>query len=117
MTESAKRRREKGEVVGGGFIVLRRGDETNRFRAKAAKGFLSPFEHPTLEAATAEATRLAAMPNAKGIYCVMQQIAAILANPGADNQGAQDGKTQNSEEGGEKGRSKEVCQEAKSGLT
>lgn len=44
------------ESVGGGFFVFRRGDWSGRIRP--SKSF--PFEHATLEAATAEAARLAA---------------------------------------------------------
>lgn len=44
-----------GEVIGGGWIVLRRGDDTGRIRPS----FMT-FEHPTRESAEAEASRLAA---------------------------------------------------------
>lgn len=44
-----------GEVIGGGWIVLRRGDDTGRIRPS----FMT-FEHPTRESAEAEAARLAA---------------------------------------------------------
>jgi len=45
-----------GEVIGGGWIVLRRGDDTGRIRPN----FMT-FEHPAREAAEAEAARLAAL--------------------------------------------------------
>ncbi len=48
------RKPRPGEVIGGGFIVLRRGDRTKRFRTP-----LWPFEHGSLEAAQAEAAKLA----------------------------------------------------------
>ena len=44
-----------GEVIGGGWIVLRRGDDTGRIRPS----FMT-FEHPTRESAETEAARLAA---------------------------------------------------------
>lgn len=48
-------RKAKGEVVGGGWFVFRRGKKTGRIGA----GGQLPFEHPTLAAAHAEAERLA----------------------------------------------------------
>lgn len=44
------------ENIGSGFFVFRRGEWSGRIRP--SKNF--PFEHATLEAATAEAARLAA---------------------------------------------------------
>ncbi len=46
----------KGEKVGGGFFVFRRGKKTGRIGCKRDA---LPFEHPTLAAAEAEAVRLA----------------------------------------------------------
>lgn len=43
----------KGEAIGGGFFVFRRGSSTNRIITRRWM-----FEHPTYEAALAEATRL-----------------------------------------------------------
>jgi hypothetical protein len=45
-----------GEQIGGGWIVLRRGYDTGRIRPS-----FKTFEHPTREAAEAEAARLAAL--------------------------------------------------------
>ena len=45
----------EGETINAGFFVFRRGDSTNRIRPSQL-----PFEHPSLEAAVAEAQRLAA---------------------------------------------------------
>jgi hypothetical protein len=44
----------KGEEIGGGYFVFRRGDDTGRIRPSPW-----PFEHPTLCAAKREADRLA----------------------------------------------------------
>ena len=44
----------EGEKIGGGFFVFRRTGRTGRIRPPEW-----PFEHPTLEAAQAEAARLA----------------------------------------------------------
>ena len=44
-----------GEVIGAGFFVFRRGGGTGRIRPAQW-----PFEHPNLEAAEAEAAKLAA---------------------------------------------------------
>lgn len=46
----------KGEVIGGGFFVFRRGDRTGRIRPKTW-----PFEHASFDAATTEAQRLSNM--------------------------------------------------------
>lgn len=56
-TEPQRRQRvRKGETIGGGFFVFRRGHKSGRvFTFNGA-----PFEHPTFESALAEATRLAA---------------------------------------------------------
>lgn len=43
------------ELIGGGYFVFRRGDDTGRIRPSHW-----PFEHPTREAAEAEAAKLAA---------------------------------------------------------
>jgi hypothetical protein len=51
----------KDEVIGGGYIVLRRGDGTGRVRPP-----LWPYEHGAYDAAKAEANKLAAaQPGAK----------------------------------------------------
>ncbi len=101
-----KKRAAKGEVVGGGFIVIRRGDGSGRFRANVTKGFVTPFEHPTREAAEAQARRLASLPDAKGTYCVLQQITAIPAGNGVGGQqgGPTDGHEKDREENRQKGR-------------
>lgn len=48
------RKARDGESIGSGFFVFRRGGRTGRIRCPEY-----PFEHPTLEAATAERERLA----------------------------------------------------------
>ena len=49
-------RKEKGEVVGGGFFIFRRGKKTGRIGCKSKA---IPFEHGSLESAMGEAMRLA----------------------------------------------------------
>ena len=46
----------KGERIGGGYFVFRRGDGTGRIRPSPW-----PFEHPTICAAKREADKLAKM--------------------------------------------------------
>ena len=54
-----ERRRAKGEVIGGGHFVFRRGKKWNRVRFVLPKGGqIVPFEHATLESALAECERL-----------------------------------------------------------
>jgi hypothetical protein len=48
----------KGEKIGGGWFVFRRGKKTGRI---ACKRNALPFEHPTFYAATMEAERLASV--------------------------------------------------------
>lgn len=69
----AKARAVKGEVVGGGFFVFRRGDRFNRVGlGKGDRKFYYPFEYPTFEAAHKEAARLASL-NPGETYCVFEQ--------------------------------------------
>jgi hypothetical protein len=51
-----RKRPRDGESIGGGYFVFRRGDSTGRIRPGE-----TPFEHPSLEAATTEAARLAVL--------------------------------------------------------
>lgn len=46
----------KGEQIGAGYFVFRRGKKTNRISTKSTM----PFEHPDLKSAIAEANKLAA---------------------------------------------------------
>lgn len=46
----------KHEQIGGGFFVFRRGKKTGRISVRTT---VLPFEHPSYEAAEAEALRLA----------------------------------------------------------
>lgn len=61
----AQKRAERGEVVGGGFIIMRRSPkngrikQNNRQRQDGSVYAADPFEHPTYEAAFAEAQKLA----------------------------------------------------------
>lgn len=50
-----KSRAEKGEVVGGGYFVFRRGKRTGRI---GVKNSTIPFEHGSRESAMAEVARL-----------------------------------------------------------
>lgn len=59
------------ETIGGGFIVFRRGDDTNRIRPA-----FWPFEHATLEAAHEQAKRLAAA-NPGKTFDVFKSVASI----------------------------------------
>lgn len=68
----------KGEQIGGGFFVFRRGTTTGRIRP----GRLWPFEHPTLAAAEAEAQRLANHWPGQ-TFITVQQVAAAYAEPAA----------------------------------
>jgi len=68
-----ERRIERGEVVKGGYFVFRRGETTGRVKINPAK---LPFEHGTLEAAMAEAKRLAhGSPLIE--FSVFQQVATV----------------------------------------
>lgn len=49
------RQARDGEQIGGGYVVFRRGGGTGRIRTPEF-----PFEHPTLEAALTECSRLSA---------------------------------------------------------
>jgi hypothetical protein len=66
-------KQRKGEMVGGGWFVMRRGTDTGRVGCRP--GF--PFEHPTLESAENEATRLAKLhPGHK--FCVLNQVSVAI---------------------------------------
>ena len=68
-----EQRLAKGEVVRGGFIVFRRGETTGRVKINPNK---LPFEHATLEKATAEALRLSK--SNPGIeFCVFHQVVSF----------------------------------------
>lgn len=68
-----KLRAKLGKVVGAGYFVFRR-DETNRVQVNP-KG--RPFEHPSLEAAMAEAKRLAHA-NKMVPFSVFQQVTTVM---------------------------------------
>lgn len=77
MSKRDDRRKAQGEVVGGGYIVFRRGKKWGRVRitGKDWMKFFQPFEWPTEDAALLEAERLAKKhPGEK--FCVFQQVAA-----------------------------------------
>lgn len=66
-------RKARGEVVGAGYFVFRRGRTSRRIKPDF-KGF--PFEHATLQAAEAEAARLARL-NPGNEFVVLQQVSAV----------------------------------------
>ena len=66
-------RTQRGEVVGGGYFVFRRGRTSKRIKPDL-RGF--PFEHATLQAAEAEASRLARL-NPGNQFVVLQQVSAV----------------------------------------
>lgn len=74
-----KSRAERGEVVGGGYVVIRRGDSSGRLRGNMKTPFL--FEYPTLEAATLEATRLAMEDKNFCQYDVFKVEASLRSSP------------------------------------
>jgi len=66
-------RLKKGEVVHGGYIVFRRGQTTGRVKVNPNK---LPFEHATLDKASAEALRLSR--DYPGIeFCVFHQVVSF----------------------------------------
>jgi hypothetical protein len=66
-------RREKGEVIGGGWFVFRRGKRTNRISVRHS---VMPFEHASEESATTEACRLK-LYNPNERYGVFKQVKEI----------------------------------------
>lgn len=76
-----KKRADQGEVVGGGFIVFRRGKKWNRVRIqfKDWMKFFAPFEHATRADAKAEAIRLS-LKNPGECFCVFQQVYSTKDN-------------------------------------
>lgn len=67
------------EQIGGGFFIFRRGSTTGRIKTGYIKHGKMPFEHPSLEAATAEAERLGALYG--GIYDVFARAWSLDAGP------------------------------------
>lgn len=64
-----------GEMIGGGYIVFRRGTEHGRIRPTTkGKTTMLPFEHPTMESAMDEMKRLAAL-HVGQEFCVFEQVA------------------------------------------
>ena len=65
-------RKRKGEVIGGGYFVYRRGKRTGRISIASKL----PFEHPSFEAALQEADRLHALEPKEsfGVMCEMYRI-------------------------------------------
>lgn len=66
---------KRGEVVGGGFFVFRRGVTTGRIKVDPER---LPFEHATLDVAQAEAVRLAAA-NPGVIFSVFQEVTRAMS--------------------------------------
>lgn len=76
-----QRRLDMGEVIGGGFIILRRGKEFGRISIDKSK---LPFEHASLPRAEAEANRLAAS-NAGQRFDVWQLVKTVTCKMGSDS--------------------------------
>ena len=55
MNKTQLEKGRKGEVIGGGFFVFRRGKKTGRVGVRLGT---TPFEHGSYESASAEAKRL-----------------------------------------------------------
>lgn len=72
------RKARKGEQIGGGFFVFRRGHRTGRIRPAHL-----PFEHPTFEAAQAEADKLADAQPGQTFIVVGQVYLVCLPAPAA----------------------------------
>lgn len=70
-----KERTQKGEKIGGGFLVFRRGRKSNR-----VKPSWCPFEHPSAEAAKVQADKLA-KENPESSFVVLQVIDTSKAEP------------------------------------
>jgi len=70
-----KRNSRPGESIGGGFIVVRRGNGSGRLRMNEW-----PFEHGTYEDAEAEARRLSEQYPGKA-FAVLQQVSPTFAIP------------------------------------
>jgi len=68
----------RGEKVGGGYFVFRRGRTTGRIKINPNK---PPYEHASLDDATKEATRLA-MENHGIDFVVFQQVGRIIYSAG-----------------------------------
>ncbi len=102
----------KGETVGGGFFVFRRGETSKRilFKAKRDGEVIRPFEHGSLKAAIEEAQRLEA-DAFNGQFVVLQQVAVVdirKKHPpgngaGGHKGGTRNGKTKDREESRQEG--------------
>lgn len=75
LTDSwAAKRAAKGELVGGGFFVFRRGKRTGRVAIALANHL--PFEHASRESAEAEASRLAGLTPGER-FVVLEAVATV----------------------------------------
>lgn len=75
-----KIRQRRNEQVGGGHFVFCRGGRTGRIKTGAILAGKIPFEHPTLESATAEAIRLSELHGRS--FVVLSQIVAVHQESG-----------------------------------
>lgn len=69
-------RKEKGEMVGGGYFVFRRGRSSGRIKINVEKspvGIWLPFEHASVDSAIRQAENLQAM-HLNTTFCVLQQV-------------------------------------------
>jgi hypothetical protein len=110
----------KGETVGGGFFVFRRGETSKRilFKAKRNGEVIRPFEHGSLRAAIEEAQRLEA-DAFNGQFVILQQVAAVdirKKHPpgngaGGHKGGHRNGHSEDSEENSQESRKKSSGEE------
>ena len=73
-----KSRKEKGEVVGGGYIIFRRGKRTGRL---GVKKYAIIFEHPSMDAALAEVERLTIL-NPGEKFVVFKEVSETIYHVG-----------------------------------
>lgn len=71
-----KRNSRPGEVIGGGYIVARRGRDSGRLRMHQW-----PFEHDTYESAHEEAQRLAVKNPGKQFVVIHQPVSEVICVP------------------------------------
>ena len=71
----AKKRADDGEVVGGGFVIFRRGRNSKRIHSSR---FDTPFEYPSFDTAEREMKRLS-IENPHVEFCVFYQVTSLKA--------------------------------------
>jgi hypothetical protein len=76
MSKKALYSGRKGEKIGGGFFVFRRGKKTGRVGVTSSL----PYEHPSLSSAVAEAERLS-QANPGEIYQILGPMGQTFTTP------------------------------------